>query len=132
MPSATKSRTMTPMQAAEKEVAKLRKDVADEQSHVDTHMQMLKGAKAQLARAEAALKALQAPAPEPASTPADGTCPDCGKTYKNLKLHMVKTHQKFLCMYCKEWKPTEGMVSGIAGKNEGKNCHHASCEDCWN
>ncbi len=58
-------------------------------------------------------------------------CPDCNKSFKNLMLHILKTHKKFVCVGCKEMQPIQGAVGGLAGKNYGKMCNKALCEECF-
>lgn len=58
-------------------------------------------------------------------------CKICSKSFKNNLLHVVKTHKKFICAGCNEYKPVETAITECGGNNAGKICKNALCEDCW-
>ena len=68
-----------------------------------------------------------------AATPlkSETECKECKKSFKNILLHVVKTHKKFICSSCKQYKPIETAISDIGDNNKGKFCKNAMCEDCW-
>jgi hypothetical protein len=70
----------------------------------------------------------QATQAKPATTEC---CAECNKSYKNLKLHMVKTHKKVLCCSCEEWKPADTIIYNIGDEKKGKLCNAGMCDDCW-
>ena len=59
-------------------------------------------------------------------------CKECAKAYINLLSHIVKSHKKFVCVGCKEYKPVDTAIGELAGnKTKGKLSNNALCEDCW-
>lgn len=84
---------------------------------------------------KALIKKMTPPPPAPVIQvkvkPESEECQECKKSFKNLKLHMVKTHKKFICCGCLKYKPVETGIFNISDKNTGKYCNNAMCEDCW-
>jgi hypothetical protein len=58
-------------------------------------------------------------------------CKECKNSYSNLLLHIVKTHKKFICVGCKEYKSVETAINNLADKNKGKFCNKALCAECF-
>ena len=58
-------------------------------------------------------------------------CKECKKSYANLLLHIVKTHKKFICVACKEYKDVDTAITDLGDENKGKICKNAMCSDCF-
>jgi hypothetical protein len=59
------------------------------------------------------------------------TCPDCKKEYKNLLLHIVKTHKKALCVSCEKWVSLDDFITELGGEKKNKKCYAGMCKECF-
>ena len=58
-------------------------------------------------------------------------CIFCEKKYSNMLLHVVKTHKKFKCVGCQEYKNVDTCISNLEDKNKGKLCKNSLCRECF-
>jgi hypothetical protein len=58
-------------------------------------------------------------------------CPIHKGPFRNLELHILKTHKLFRCVHCGKYKPLSEAINNIGDKGIGKYSNKAMCEECW-
>ena len=61
----------------------------------------------------------------------ENTCEICNKKYKNVALHIFKTHNKSKCVGCGKLFNAIDLITELGGKNKNKYWKNGLCDNCF-